>query len=169
MKKDRLDPIVWALTCKKEKVPDEKYVVLDEQIIPMIEALETLEETDKYGRTLLMYAVIEERNRIAEYLISHGAQINRQDKNGFSALHFAAQTGDVEIIRMLLQSGAAVNEKECFGNSPIMRCSGNVSKEAVALFIQYGADPLLKNNYGVCALDIYAARDEIMDILKNAV
>ena len=62
------------------------------------------------GRTPLQQAASKGRRNIAEFLISHGANIHQQSMSGMTALHYAAIQGNQAITRLLLEHGANVNQ-----------------------------------------------------------
>lgn len=47
--------------------------------------------------------------RIAKYLISIGADVNRKSVKGNTALHDCAESGSLEIMKLLLVSGAVMD------------------------------------------------------------
>jgi ankyrin repeat protein len=62
---------------------------------------------DKSSATPLMYACANGHEAIAHYLITLGADVNHQDKEGSSALHYAASNGKVNCMQLLIKEGRA--------------------------------------------------------------
>jgi len=59
------------------------------------------------------------RDKIAQFLIQHGADVNRVGENGNTALHFAIGDRNPELVRILLAAGADKNAKDAQGYTPI--------------------------------------------------
>src|SRR5690554_3671957 len=55
---------------------------------------------------------------IALKLITHGAQVNAQSKDGNTALHMAAREGKLEVVELLLWSGANAETANLRGEKP---------------------------------------------------
>lgn len=156
MKKSKIDPIVLAMGCTEKLMPDPKYAVSDSDIISKIRSLSVIHEKDGEGRSLLMYAALYERNVVVQHLISAGVDIHAKDKNQYTALHFAVQANSVEVAETLIRAGADINAVDMYGNSPLMRCN-NSSLSMVELLLRYGANPYMRNEYGVSAVDVFAS------------
>ena len=167
MTKNNIDELIIAMGNTPKLMPDAKYVVSDEDIVKRIDQQYVANITDRDGRTLLMYASLYERPKIIEWLISKGDDINCSDKMGNTALHFAVQSGSKVTTSLLIKYGANVNAKDSFGNSPIMRCNLVTPHNVFELLIQNDANPYQKNNFGLCAMDIFQTYDEILNILKT--
>ena len=70
-------------------------------------------------------------------------------------------------MKLLLASGADVNCKNKFGNTPLWMAKPFHPKEVFDLILSFGANPKIKNDYGISALDAFAAYPEIIEILKD--
>lgn len=167
-KKSTIDQIVLKMGCTEKVMPDPAFVVQDQDIIKQLGVINSLDEPDRDGRTLLMYAAIYERQAIIDYLIAARANLLLCDKLGFTVLHFAAQTGNRAIIEQLLRHGADVNAEDGYGNSPIMKCSNDAPIAVFELFVNFGANPLHKNKYGVSTLDVFSGQDDIIHVLTKS-
>ena len=115
------------------------------------------DQTDKDGRTLLMWAVVEGDAKLVEALVKCGASINHRDKkNGYSALHFAAQEQQAEIVKILVEAGADLEARDSFGNTALNRATfyskgkGGTIKE----LLDHGANPNNENDHGVTPLSL---------------
>lgn len=122
---------------------------------PTLESLSDINLTDRDGRTVLINAAFCGRVDVVRFSLDKGADINAADSNGFTALHFAVQEENLDMMRFLLEKGADVNARNAFGNNPIFIPKRNASQELFSLLMDHGADPFLKNNYEMCAADIW--------------
>ena len=87
--------------------------------------------------------------KIAELLISYGAQVNLKNNEGFSALMFSVEIGNVAAVKLLIKNGAKVNEQDVFGNSNLLHAVCNMYTEnLVPTLIFAGADPTIINHCG---------------------
>ena len=159
---------------KKENIVDKISLQMmnsensDEMIIALIaENVDDLEMGDRQGRTLLIDAAFCNRQKIMEWLLARGANINAQDENGFSALHAATQEENIKMVSFLLQSGAKVNIQDHFGNTPISRTKCTTPVELFRILLEGGANPNTKNNYGVSCLDVYAAYPDKIELFNE--
>lgn len=165
-KKSIIEPVTFAMGNTEKLMTSPEYVVSDAEVIAKAELVTNVNEKDRDGRTMLMFAALYERLSVVDYLLSRGADINAGDNNGFTALHFAVQANNAEMVEKLLLSGADANAGDSYGNSPLMK--GNFATP-VAVFealLGHGADPFRKNNYGMAAVDIFRAREEVYVLLK---
>jgi ankyrin repeat protein len=111
------------------------------------------------GESALMYAALKGHGPLVKLLISKDADVN---KAGWTPLHYAATHGDAEIIRLLLDHHAFVNAESPNGTTPLMMAAQYGSPSAVKLLLDEGAEPLLKNEQGLNALD-FAQRGNRVD------
>ena len=98
----------------------------------------------------LMLAALKGHLRLAEQLIARGADIN---KTGWTPLHYAATGGHVEVIRLLLEHHAYIDAESPNGTTPLMMAAYYGGPKATKLLLEEGADPLLKNQKNLTALD----------------
>jgi len=167
MNKITFENVVLRMMDTEAVMTDKKYIVKDEDIIDEIKQLDTLEGSDRDGRTLLINAAIYGRKKVLEYLLSEGIDVHKVDNQKFSALHSAVIGGNFDCVKMLLEAGCNPNQKNSFGNNALMVCKLNTSKEIFNILIKYGADPALQNNYGYSAKDVFAMSEEIMMLLEK--
>lgn len=118
-----------------------------------ITILEDLNCQDEDGRSILVYAVLENDILSAKTLISRGANVNLKDNNGWSPLHFAVNEYHLEIAKLLVESGAEINAKDSYGNTVIWRAvfASKGRGEIIDVLLKNGANPDIKNNSGVSA------------------
>ena len=67
----------------------------------------------------LMEAVKQGDMRLANELLSKGANINAKAKSGNTVLQFAAGVGNIEIVKHLIYKGAKVNEKDLISRTAL--------------------------------------------------
>ena len=92
---------------------------------------------------------------IAKKLIDRGADVN---KPGWTPLHYAATKGHNALMDLLLEHHAYIDAASPNGSTPLMMASLYGTAAAVKLLLEAGADPLLKNEQGLTAID-FAYRD----------
>lgn len=109
--------------------------------------VETRTEQDE---SPLMIAAIQGQLDIAKLLITRGADVN---KPGWTALHYAASRGHVEVMHLLLENHAYIDAASPNNTTPLMMAARYGSDQAVRLLLEEGADPLLKNDHGMTAID----------------
>ncbi|WP_210546425.1 ankyrin repeat domain-containing protein [Rhodoferax sp. PAMC 29310] len=110
----------------------------------------------------LMIASLKGLTEICAALIARGADVN---KTGWTPLHYAATTGQVKVIALLLENYAYIDAESPNGSTPLMMAAHYGSVESVQDLLSAGADPLLKNEKGLTAIDFaYAAKRE--DVAK---
>jgi ankyrin repeat protein len=97
-----------------------------------------------------MYAALKGHLALVKLLISKDADVN---KSGWTPLHYAATHGDEDIVRLLLDQHAFVNAGSPNGTTPLMMAAQYGRPTTVKLLIEEGAEPLLKNEQGLNALD----------------
>lgn len=65
----------------------------------------------------LIAAIYHDNPNVVSYLISRGASLELQDRQGETALMWAITTGDTNTVRLLLEAGASVGIKDTSGVS----------------------------------------------------
>jgi uncharacterized protein len=116
----------------------------------------------------LMLAALKGRQDLVEKLIKRDADIN---KTGWTPLHYAATAGHTGIITLLLENSAYIDAESPNGSTPLMMAAMYGSFEAVKLLLQEGADPLLKNQQGLTALQFAerARRPDSTEAIAQAI
>ena len=104
----------------------------------------------------LMLASLNGLLDISKQLIARGADVN---KPGWTPLHYAATRGHVAVMDLLLENHAYIDAASPNGSTPLMMASLYGTAAAVKLLLDAGADPLLKNEQGLTAID-FANRDK---------
>lgn len=68
-----------------------------------------IEVANRHGHTCLMIACYKGHIRIAKYLLSLNASVNRKSVKGNTALHDCAESGSLEILKLLIEYGATMD------------------------------------------------------------
>ncbi len=98
----------------------------------------------------LMLAALQGNLALVRRLIALDADVN---KPGWAPLHYAATNGHVDVMRLLLENHAYIDAESPNGSTPLMMAAGYGTPEAVKLLLEEGADPMLKNQVGLTAID----------------
>ena len=118
------------------------YAAKDGNLTAVREWLESggdVNDTDGDGGTLLLRvfgssATSDAHRDVARLLLSHGADINKSEKDSYTSLHCCAiypeQSSRGPLIQLLLDAGANVNARNCDGETPL----------AIALFLSVWRD-----------------------------
>lgn len=115
----------------------------------------------------LMMAALKGRLELARRLIERKAEVN---KPGWAPLHYAATNADAEavsMVRLLLEHHAYIDAASPNGSTPLMMAAHYGHPGVVKLLLEEGADPLLKNQQGLSAIDFAnrAQRAESAEII----
>ena len=112
----------------------------------------------------LMIAALKGHLELVKKLIDRGADIN---KTGWAPLHYAATTGQLAIMQLLLDQNAYIDAESPNGTTPLMMAAHYGTPEAVKLLLAAGADPSLKNQLGMTAIDFAnrANREDSADLI----
>jgi len=115
--------------------------------------------------TPLMLAAITNQLDWAKKLIERGADVNQK---GWTPLHYAATKGNIEIMRLLIENHAYLDAESPNGTTPLMMASHYGTPMATKLLLEEGADPRIKNQLGINALEFArkANKPESMQYLE---
>ena len=100
--------------------------------------------------TPLMIAVFKGQTDLALEMIRRVDDVN---KTGWTPLHYAATAGNVPLMAALLEKHAYIDAESPNGTTPLMMAAQYGTPSAVKLLLEEGADPLLKNQLGLSAID----------------
>lgn len=104
----------------------------------------------------LMLAALKGLTEICQQLIELGADVN---KPGWTPLHYAASNGHLPVMALLLDHHAYIDATSPNGTTPLMMAARYGSFAATKLLLEAGADPSLKNDLGMSAVDFAGAVD----------
>ncbi len=123
-----------------------------------------VEARNRQDESALMIAALKGMNEVASQLLDKGADVN---KPGWTPLHYAATSGQLQIMNLLLEHHAYIDAASPNGSTPLMMAAMYGTPSAVKLLLEAGADPLLKNDLGLTAIDFAqrANRKESVDII----
>ncbi|KAF4652796.1 hypothetical protein FOL47_010851 [Perkinsus chesapeaki] len=115
-----------------------------------------IDSTDELGWSPLHWAAYKGHNRVAEFLLEHGADTNKLTKReGASALVCAVARKDsdaatrLRIVQALLEHGADVNAADGDGETPLHFAVGFVDYEVARVLLENGADPSIRTRYSI--------------------
>lgn len=115
------------------------------------------------GESPLMLASLKGQEDVAKRLLKKGADVN---KTGWTPLHYAASAAKLALISLLIENHAYIDAESPNGTTPLMMAALYGNGAAVDLLLQEGADPHLKNQQDMTALQ-FAQRGERPDAIKS--
>lgn len=122
--------------------------------------------TNAHGETALMLAAIKGHVELARQLIAAGADVN---KTGWTPLHYAASgtsEHQVAVVQLLLEHHAYIDAASPNGSTPLMLAAQYGPREVALLLLEQGADPTLKNQLGLTAVQ-FARRAERQELVQE--
>jgi len=122
-------------------------------VLKYLITLKTSQEDLEYGMTEALFMACQNGHlAIVDFLISRGAHLLPfRDGESRTHLHAAAGRGRKEIVLRLLDAGVPADIRNEDNFTPLMEAVGNERTEIVELLITHGADPFLKDEYGLSA------------------
>jgi ankyrin repeat protein len=121
------------------------------------------------GLTLIWVAADHKGNaRVAEVLISMGADVNAKNTEGGTPLQQAVLTDDPEMVKVLVSHGADVNAKEyragvtALHYTALAKENVEIAIEIAKILVSSGADINAKDNRGSTPLDLAKVRGTAM-------
>jgi ankyrin repeat protein len=126
-----------------------------------------VEARNAQGENALMMAALKGHLPQARRLIARRAEVN---KPGWTPLHYAATSDtpvSLEMVRLLLEHHAYIDAESPNRSTPLMMAARYGTPAVVRLLLQEGADPLLKNEQSLTALDFAqrAQRAEAVELI----
>jgi ankyrin repeat protein len=116
----------------------------------------------------LMIASLKGQVEIVRKLIARDADVN---KTGWTPLHYAATGGHLDVIQILLEEHAYIDAESPNKSTPLMMAAKYGSLAAVKLLLEAGADPRLRNQLGLSAVDFaqQANRRDAAELIAGAI
>jgi ankyrin repeat protein len=119
----------------------------------------------------LMMAALKGHLELARALIAHRAEVN---KTGWTPLHYASansEPGSSAMIALLLEHHAYIDAESPNRTTPLMMAARYGHADAVQLLLEEGADPTLRNEKGLTAVDFArgAGRKDQADLIASFV
>lgn len=98
----------------------------------------------------LMLAALRGYLDICAQLIEREADVN---KPGWAPLHYAATESHIAVMQLLLDQHAYIDAASPNGSTPLMMAAMYGNASAVKMLLEAGADPTIKNDLGLTAID----------------
>ncbi|XP_013788852.1 inversin-like [Limulus polyphemus] len=95
-----------------------------------------LEHKDDFGRTPLIYSILQNNLSCASLLLKEGARVDNSDNVGQTPLHWACHEGLPRFVRVLLDSGARWDQKDVDGVTPLHLAAAHPLPQCLALILQ---------------------------------
>lgn len=112
--------------------------------------LTDIEVRSSQDESPLMLAALRGSLEICTVLVERNADVN---KSGWTPLHYAATGGHIDVLQLLLDHHAYVDSESPNGSTPLMMAAMYGTLGAVRILLEAGADPAIKNELGLSALD----------------
>jgi ankyrin repeat protein len=127
----------------------------------------TVEVRNASDESPLMLAALKGLVDLCKQMIDRDADVN---KPGWTPLHYAATGGSIPTIQLLLANHAYIDAASPNGSTPLMMAAMYGTDTAVKLLLDSGADPTLKNDQGLKAIDfaIRAMKPVTVDVIAAA-
>ena len=130
-----------------------------------------VEARNAHDESALMLAAIKGHQELAKTLIARDADVN---KTGWTPLHYAAsgvQARQPAMVALLLEQHAYIDATSPNGSTPLMMAAMYGNTSTLKLLLDEGADPTLKNQLGLTAVDFAqrADRKEMVELIGAAI
>lgn len=89
-----------------------------------------IEVSNRHGHTCLMIACYKGHYKIANFLLSLKADINKKSVKGNTALHDCAESGSLDIFKMLILNGAKM-EVDSYGECDAVKSRNSKNRESL--------------------------------------
>ncbi|XP_063923638.1 uncharacterized protein LOC135137819 [Zophobas morio] len=104
--------------------------------------------SEDFAHRLFMVACEKGYDKIVEYLVTYGVEVNRCDKDGRTPLHVASWNGHEKTVQCLVTLGAEVDLCNEEGRTPLYLAARDGHKRTVEVLVKSGAAVNRADNYG---------------------
>lgn len=130
-----------------------------------------VEARNVQGESPLMIAALNGQLALARRLIERKAEVN---KPGWTPLHYAATSAtpaSPDMVRLLLEHHAYIDAESPNRSTPLMMAAHYGLPAVVKLLLEEGADPTLRNEQGLTAIDFarQASRPDAVALIAASV
>jgi len=129
-----------------------------------------INETNFYGRTLLMVAAQKGDINTVERLLKHGADIEATDNDGNTACMLAALSGNYAIAKLLMKYGVKINRRNFAGDSVMHMAVHLDNPELISQLRNLGANIEQENTESLTPLSVAIKhkKEKSVEALLNA-
>ncbi|KAJ6226785.1 ankyrin repeat [Anaeramoeba flamelloides] len=120
---------------------------------------------DEEGYCALHYASRSGYEKVVEFLLESGAEIDFKTPIGSTSLSRASFGGHIECVKILVEAGADVNTKDRDKETPLIKASKMGRVGVIKYLLEKGAKKDHQNKYGETAYDV-TKNQETKDLLK---
>ncbi len=92
------------------------------------------------GQTALMWAVAEQHQDVARFLLDNKARATARTLAGFTPLLFAVRMGHLELVKMLLAAGSGLEEEDATGATPLILATVRGHADLAMFLLDRGAN-----------------------------
>ncbi|KAI9767149.1 MAG: hypothetical protein M1839_004622 [Geoglossum umbratile] len=107
---------------------------------------------DRYRRTALHWAAMNERNAVVQLLLDSGAEVDAREDDGRTALHWAAKSGNEAVVQQLLRKEANVNARDNRRRTALHWAAGSGREAVTRLLLENGLNVNARDGLGQTAL-----------------
>ena len=166
----RLQPLGFDFNTPNPDLEPPLYLALSNESLRVARFLIDQPEVDVNARAStdenpLMMAALRGHLDLVEALIARRAQVN---KPGWTPLHYAATYKGptaLAITRLLLEHHAFIDAESPNKTTPLMMAAHYGHRDVVKLLLEEGADPMVRNQQGLSAID-FAQRADRRDVAE---
>jgi ankyrin repeat protein len=95
---------------------------------------------NRFGETLLLRAISEDRMSVIESLLKWGANVNLADENGITPLIAASTNGNIKVIELLVEHGADMEIMSGRGRTALMEAVSSDQIVSISWWVSHGGD-----------------------------
>jgi ankyrin repeat protein len=117
----------------------------------------------------IIEAIKNNNNKVVEFLLSQGANIESTDNDGNTLLHLAASNGSKELVEFLLSKGADIESVNNNGTNILLAAATNKSKDVIEYLLSQSTNIETTDNDGNTLLHLAASHGskELVEFLLS--